>query len=466
MANVWYSNYPIPSSTSVWEGVWKLTRAMKKAGWTYKASSDGSAKDTTGTASNDKYGGNADPSSDTAMSIVNASWWVAEGPRTLRIPITAAPSGTFLRGETITQATSAAEGELMGFVWDSVGSSGYLAVLPRTGTFNNSNVITGSTSAATVTPTGTIITFAREVMFFKPGSSNVTLGTIYYMVGDVSADATTFFSYLAANAAGCTATVGPGMGGTGNGFPAKAWCIRGTAGAVGTHYAWFGNLTASFQTNFQICATNVTPATGVSADGTFWITATNSSVANSCGGFGLMRLDDTEPGDCDPWVFFRTDGTAIASRNYNTAGQSFGSQSYDFSITNLQGGTYPFFFGYQSKGHATLDVQNCYSGANSKAGSTHMMEFNADLAKPMRVLNSPATVRPMIIEPVAVATPGCLVTSSLQQVKGRCRWMGLASNGNTYDTFAGKTLLGVSVATTTTPCIVIGPYDGTTTPVQ
>ena len=58
MPNVVIPNFSLLSSnTDVWSVVWKLTRALKNAGWRYKASGDATAKDTTGNPANDKWGG-------------------------------------------------------------------------------------------------------------------------------------------------------------------------------------------------------------------------------------------------------------------------------------------------------------------------------------------------------------------------------------------------------------------------
>ena len=154
MANVFYPNFANSADANVMKSVWKLTRAMKKAGWNTVAHSDGITKTSAGTNLNDSWGINADPSSDVYPAVFDttqAPWIVMSGPVTLKIPLSANPTGTLLRGEKITQATSAAEGELLGYVWSVADSSGWAVVLPRTGTFNNSNIVTGATSAATFT---------------------------------------------------------------------------------------------------------------------------------------------------------------------------------------------------------------------------------------------------------------------------------------------------------------------------
>lgn len=50
-------NFPPVSSTNVFNQVWKLTRALKKAGWKYLASGDGSTKDTSADPKSDKWNG-------------------------------------------------------------------------------------------------------------------------------------------------------------------------------------------------------------------------------------------------------------------------------------------------------------------------------------------------------------------------------------------------------------------------
>lgn len=252
MANVIFPNYQPLSSQHQFSIIWKLTRVLKSAGWTYKSSGNGSQKETSGVATNDLWGNNANPLLDTYTTInvlstgaqtlptatlntasspatagfptsgtlqvataangwqtvtytglgatsftgcsggtgsVPASseigfgainmdqlttWWNAQGPSTLKMPIAAAQlagtNGLFIRGENITQANTGAKGELLGYLFDSdafdttiaSGSNGF--VLPQstinvasTSGFTTSGTIsvTTSTGVQTVTYTGT-----------------------------------------------------------------------------------------------------------------------------------------------------------------------------------------------------------------------------------------------------------------------------------------------------------------------
>lgn len=68
------------------------------------------------------------------------------------IPIGAVAGGPFVPGETVTQATSLATGMC---VKGTQNGDTHLFIVERTGTWNNTGVITGSISAATATPTAT-----------------------------------------------------------------------------------------------------------------------------------------------------------------------------------------------------------------------------------------------------------------------------------------------------------------------
>src|SRR5574339_200464 len=57
MANVTVPNFTLAATNDTRSGIWKLSRAMKAAGWVTLASSDGTTKDTTGTYDNDKWNG-------------------------------------------------------------------------------------------------------------------------------------------------------------------------------------------------------------------------------------------------------------------------------------------------------------------------------------------------------------------------------------------------------------------------
>lgn len=261
MSTISFLNQPLSTAvvnnttfnvTDLFFVIWKLTRAMKKAGWTYKSSGDGTSlgKDTTGIAANDKWGGNADPATDTYTGFNTVSaWWNAQGPSTLKIPISTASTGTFIRGEDISQATSGAHGELLGYLWDIPTNQGYLVVAPRIDGYgadphgwDHTHLITGAISGATITPSATVIEFVREVVFWKSNVAGASggqgIGNMYYQCVDGYSESAFRFSSLAANAAGCSGNIAPGGGGTANTFPTVgSFVVCGCAGnttSVGT----------------------------------------------------------------------------------------------------------------------------------------------------------------------------------------------------------------------------------------
>lgn len=624
MTNKFSTNFIVPGSANITAVNWKLTRIMKAAGWTYKASSDGYTKDTSGVAANDLWGGNSDPTLDTYSSMtttVNSAvtlpqttitvisttgfaasgtiriisttgwqtvtytgttgttftgcsggtgnifvgnqvgvgstfsvdnchgWWVGSGPQTLKIPLNANPGGIPLRGEIVTQATSLAEGELIGFVWDSIGSSGWAVILPHTGTFDNTHTITGSISAATLVPTGTIITYAREISIYKENflqnSSCAENATLYYVCADASAESASLYSSLATTSAqstttttvvsmsgtfvltvasttgfsstgiisvegstgwifvsytgttgttftgctlihptsgagstvagnpvfsGCTAQSGPGIGGTGNLFPVIGIVVRGTGGSSTTTNILGNSSSFTANTNAQIGCVNATPATGVSADGSFYIACTTAT-SNQITGFVFTRLDDSEPGDVEPYIWLTTQNNTQSAWNRTVMTLS-GPTSYIYSNNNIVPSSAlgtttstSAFVGYQARGVSGKDVVSGYYGGLTGNSSTTAYAILAGAVGTTKLLSHPATVTPIIREQVAIYTDGT-ISGTLRHIKGRCRWLSAFSLGSTYDTYDSKSWLIVfPYASPNTFAIAVGPYDGSSQPI-
>jgi len=94
---------------------------------------------------------------------------------------TATATGTFTQGETITQATSGATG-----VVTSV-QTGYLYYKSTSGTFNTTNLVTGGTSGATMTPT-VVGGQSNYVLVLSSLSGSISAGaSIQFATGDTSA---------------------------------------------------------------------------------------------------------------------------------------------------------------------------------------------------------------------------------------------------------------------------------------
>jgi len=544
MANQYAINYNMDINTpnNAFSTIWKLTRCMKAAGWTYKASGDGLNKDTTGVATNDLWGGNVNPMSDIypvtiiapgsdnvsaagatinvvsttgfpssgrfnigtintnvtytgktatsftgcsggsgtmrynqAVSLLDtyAAWWCAEGPSTVKLGINTVSTGTFSRGEIVFQAGTGATGELLGYVVNSAGNSGWIVIMPQTGTFNSSGQITGTISKAVITPVSYNL-IRRQVVIAK--TTNVTDGWIFYeTLSDTEITAssnTALFSDLAANAANCTGSVAPGNSSSGsNRFPLYGIACIGTAES--TAKTFFGH--TGLYGKSHMAAVNATPGVSTSADGSFWITIWDANQGSATyKAFGLQRLDNTEPGDVDPFAFYcgyTTDSAgSLASRLTGTTADtpsvwnnnSFGGAAQTPVATP--------FKGYCARTTGTIGigadqyVPLCAGVVSSSPLAAFTAQFTNNAAV-MRIRNHPdnATANsPMYIEMLSVH---CII-GGLSIRKGTCRWLGIVSTGWYNDIYNGQWLtIGAGGYNGVSPAIVIGPLDGVTIPV-
>jgi hypothetical protein len=457
MADSFAPNYSLASTDNAFSAIWKMTRCMKAAGWETVAHSDGVTKTSSGTNNNDSWGSNANPLDDTYPSFNTAqAWIVMRGPKTLKLNLSGAPSGTFLRGEQVVQATTGATGEVLGVVWDASTVSGWAVVLPRTGSFNGTNSVTGQLSGASFTPSS-LKTYVREVVFFK--GTNIYQGTAYYICAEETDESAQLFSTLAA-AAGTTATVAPGAGGTGNAFPALGLCVRGTGGSV-SHTSWFAALSTGWGATAMIAAVNATPSAGVSADGSFHVFITRGTPTGSFSGFMFSRLDDTEPGDPEPFIWWWNSGNAVSGFSRTTS-TSY-SNSQEDSWSNVMQQIYSQFKGYVARGCpiGARDVLTYYFGAyRGTTQSSYTPAANIGQPNPHFVQNHPNASPPYVRDFVSVVTPG-----TVRQHKGTVRWMAVTSYGQYKDTIDGKKLMCIQpYVTNTNPGLFIGPLDGSTTP--
>jgi hypothetical protein len=457
-------NYALHSSNNTWSAVWQMTRAFKAAGGKYKASSDGSSKDTSGVSANDKWGGGGSPLADTYPSALDAvqCWWVGEGCPTLKVSMTAAPTGTFTRGEKVTQATSGAEGEILGLDFDGV-STGHAVIIPRTGTFDGTHVITGASSGATLTATA-VDTFAMQLCICK--KNDLVNGLIMIQRCSVTNESASQFSALAASA-GCTATNPPGGGGTSNALPtAGTYVARGeqNAGTI-TFDTWFYE-----STNFvtaQMAVMNLTGAAGVSPDGTFWCGVGNTANSTQFNFWGYFRCDNSEPGDLDPFGFFMPSNVAkndAAGARVNATGQNttHGSAvaSWFFGTTAVGGGF--TWRGWRRRGFASGDAfvplmitwLNGYGSGNGTA----MMGDNT--ANPETIACSYTTQ--YLREQMTLVS----ADSTAKIRKGVPRWAFHIQKGTTFDTADGKLKIGAIAPGASQGTVYLGKGDGTTTPIQ
>lgn len=407
-----------------------------------------------------------------ALDSVSA-WWCARGPSTIKIPITASPtpgpSGlTFVRGENVVQSTTGAEGEILGYVYEA--GAGYLVVAPRlrgTGAepygWGTGNLITGGTSGATVSQNGTALEYRHEYVLWK--TTNTTDGLFFCQSYEpVSEGAANAFSSLA-TASGCTATVGPGGGGTGNAFPSFAWVALGTGTTTDGAVSWHGTTHTTWG-KAQIMCADAIEEQGYSADGSWtWALQNGAQDGGAFAGLSFMRCDDPEDGDLDPYVTMNSGCSATLYGNSRTsAGSARGFSPFEaFSFNNpmLNNSTLTMYKGWRRR------------GASGDA-STNLQDFEAALIRPqqssatpvLQVNNGDPERVATAIGPTQVKTREPIWIISLQfgrkMRKGTLRWGYAVQGGGGGDLYDNKKLAQLSP---TSPGYVWGPWDEVTTPI-
>jgi hypothetical protein len=345
-------------------------------------------------------------------------------------------------------------------------------------TFDSTDSLTGSTSGATFSPTGTVTYFQREVMIGKPTSN--TSSAIYYVAADGYLENNQLFSTLATSGGVGAANAGsawPGGGGTNNGFSIVSTvtgqpmqiCVIG-AGASLSGTTTFTSV-GTIGSTAQLCAVNAIPGAGVTADGSFYAVVSTSTV-NQMTGLAFTRVDDCEPGDCDPYAWLFGSGYFITSFS-RTANSGFAQNLFTNQAFGNSSG-FGNWIGYQARGCTLIshDVPYCWTTAMYWAFQTTpspIQSFSNTGVNTLRLVAHPAITSPLVREPMLLFTVG--VTggangNTYKQIKGRARWLIFASVGNALDTMDNKTWLAVSNWTQSTlPCILIGPYDGVSTPI-
>jgi hypothetical protein len=407
------------------------------------------------------------------------AWLNLQGPSTMKIPVgTNIPTGTFVKGEVVTQTTTGAQGLITGLCLDTVGGLGFIVVEPRlSGTgaqatgprgwnnTNNTDTITGVTSGATITtPVNSVpVEYVREVVFWK---NSAFQGHMFHQTIDQALEGAARFSSLAGNT-GTTTSVCPG--GATNTFPvAGSYVSLGTGGsnAAGTGANnWFGTSgNATNLGNTQFMCTNCIEGSGVSADGS-WIAAIGGAGSSPAVYFGtmFMRCDDGEEGDVDPYVVWNPCGSSGAypmngsTRTTNTSVIS----NVDYFEANaffLLSAFSPYK-GWRRRGFPTGDAyQEFQAVATGCAGaSAAALLVSTNPQQPGKVATQVAT-NLFVKDDVWVVS-----TQVLQKMrKGRMRWCMLTEGGVANTTYLSGTW--IQLGTGINGPVVAGPWDGQTTP--
>ena len=410
---------------------------------------------------------------------VNA-WICMQGPSTLKIPINAASTGNFARGENITQSSTGAQGELVSYLYNASAGLTYLVVNPRVdgsgsgvhGWSTGATTITGGSSGATVTTgTSTPIEYVREIVLWK-GTSNDYDITIYSQCVDSVGESSHRFSARLGNA-GCTATIAPAGGGTGNAFPSiGSYCVRGAGGqSLGTTFY----STSTLASRFHIIATNIDYTSGVSADGSFvYMIGNQSALPGAQHGIFYQAVDNTENGDLDPYVWYaptqstNTVSSAIASYNPTRIGTAAGnSAGGDFDSFGGAANGKVSIFGWIGRGITNQDFFQTFVilvlglTGDTKPDSSFFASVSRD-----EILSDMANYY-VLRDTIYI---GSYQTSTLTNPqmfrrtrKGTLRWIFATQGGQIGDTFDNKRWIQAS---SFQGAFIVGPWDGVSTMTQ
>lgn len=422
------------------------------------------------------------------------AWINLQGPTILKIPIgTNLPTGSFVRGENVIQTGTGAQGEMLGIVTDSSGGTGYLVIAPRTvGTgasagsialygwnISGTDTITGGWSGATVTSTsGPPVAYVSEMIIWK---GSATTGHIYHQrvdqnaAGESNTTSTTGRFSTMSTLSYATSLIPPG-GATGGspvtgGF-ASAWTgtyvVIGTggSGAGGTSAAlWPGTQTPTNPGKAHLIAANCVEQQGVSADGTWLYLQSCNSAGYQC--LSYLRMDNQEDGDLDPYVHQLHGLSAIsstASRTADVGNTNVGSQTDNMNAVNawFNNTGYHGFKGFRRRGLSSetfnyFSVALLYDYANAS-----WLTENSNSGNPDQIGSNIATTSVRDVFWLWL-TPFTAQLASGRMRKGTPRWMQIIqSNTGVHTTFDSKLWVALSSSPYTT--FVVGPWDGTTTP--
>lgn len=421
-----------------------------------------------------------DPLAEGYIMLQQNAWLCMQGPSTLKIPITSQSTGTFLRGENITQTTSNAQGEVIGYIYDTVATAGFLVVMPRVNGSGGGPLgwstaqITGGTSGATVTPSANPIEFVREVIFYTPNSTSVLGGLSMWMqVIDNTNENASRFSVLAGSA-GCTAAVPPGGGGTGNTFPTPgSFTVYGDAVSISSTSAWgcMSSVTNYGRSHFM-CA-DCTYDTGRSADGSFcgavgMFYGTGTQTNGTYVGMLWTRCDDQEDGDVDPYVMYLPSNTTLYTGATRTGivSQYFSSEHFNASSNSQEGSSTTWgnhcIRGWRRRGFASGDAYQNF-GLFTVAHTATSGSYNGSATGTMGQYNDPANIATrnsaLIGEPIWVMS----TQNTLKMRKGIMRWARLVSMGTALDMYNSGLYIQLC---SSMPAFIVGPWDRRTLPLK
>lgn len=405
------------------------------------------------------------------------AWANLQGPSTLKIPIgTNAPTGTFLRGELVTQTASGATGTILGVLTDTTGGLGYLVVEPRlngtgsgvrgwtsgsTDTVSAASAPTGSGASVTSSATAPI-EYVREMVLWR--ASNTT-GHFWFQTVDQSAESASRYSVLATGA-GVTNTIAPG-GATGTFPTAGSWAVFGTGGsnaattgAIGWH-CWSG----TFYGAVHICAATCIENSTESADGSWTILqGVPNYSSSSYVPTAFMHMDGSEEGDVDPYITYtNTGGSAYSGSRTSFTNTNTGSPPAMCGFSQCYTGTTQGR-GWRRRGFSTGDAFQEFSLGWVTGNGIGAAPLNTNNSYPGHVANHPTPAIYQVKEALWV------VSYNLNQKmrKGYFRWWFMTDGGFCHKLLDNGRYIQIyeSIGNSAGGPFVVGPWDGVTQPLS
>lgn len=407
----------------------------------------------------------------------SGAWICLQGPSIMKIPIgTNVPTGTFERGELVTQTTSGATGAIIGVLTDTSGGLGYLVIEPRlNGTTGNprgwsstadtvSAAVAPTGSGASISTTGTPVEYVFEMVIWK---NSQTTGHLYMQCVDQSGESASRFSVIAASSGSVTNSAAPGVTGT---FPTPgSWVVHGTGSTtVGTGWNyWQGWSDAANYGYTHVMVANCIETATESADGSWTVaTGTPTKGPGAYAGTAFWRCDDSEDGDVCPYVTWSYGSTNAytESRTVQTANnvQSNWFSSLCLYVSTMNNGYTPFR-SFRRRGFSSGDAFSNYQGACLAYGSANgnYAIGTQNYANTCRVANS--VVLQQVREPIWVIS----ASTAGKQRKGSLRWAFGTDGGVANSAFYNATFIQLASADPgSSPFVgnptVCGPWDGVT----
>jgi hypothetical protein len=320
---------------------------------------------------------------------------------------------------------------------------------------------------------GVAVDYVHEVVFIKPVAST-TIQILVVQAATVGTEAAELFSFCATQS-GCTATVHPGGGGTGNAFGAHAWVMWGTGTTAGNGSLVAANTSSFFFLNAQYVCVDAIPEQGYSADGTWnlFILATASTTTTPVGGliYGFNVLDSLEDGELSPYVTINPGGTKALYSNTRTSAGTLTTISGQTDVCRLplSGVTTnarTFFNGWRGRG-----IPGLFAGAVIEA----FVEFElaaldsiyltgatpfelARAATPAMRMASSASPYAKTREPIWLYSAKITSLGTVYTAKGTIRWLYWVSGDQVTDVY-GTDPAWTQLSSHNLGAMVVGPTD-------